>query len=209
MFQRFGVLMCGVLCLFTCSESTRANQKPTAPKEKVTKDQLVKLGEMTGTISWVDLELRAILFDYAVQIPPNGDEKHILVHLDAAEGLIVRLPEPPGKFDKRGKPLVYTAKELKELRGPDPKQPGFTGDFSNLKNGQKVLVTLAQKKEVLAAQKEALTAKKPVPKKPVAKKPTPTKTKTKKDDEPEPPAGPMYEKAFMTRVVVLAHPPPE
>lgn len=204
MFQRFGILMCGVLCLFRCADSTGADKKPPAPKEKVAKDQLVRLGEMTGTVAWVELESRAILFDYVVRTPlPNSEEKQVILHLDAAEGLIVRLPQPAGKFDKRGKPLVYTAKELKELRGPDPKQPGFTGDFSNLKNGQTVLVTLAQKKEVLAAKKEA------VPKKPVAKKPTPSKTKAKKDAEPEPPPPPMYEKAFMTRVVILVDPPPE
>ena len=48
MLPRFGIFMCGAVCLFASSESLRADKKP-APKEKVAKDQLVRLGEMQAT----------------------------------------------------------------------------------------------------------------------------------------------------------------
>lgn len=63
----------------------------------------------------------------------------------AADEIKVRMQNPPARFDDKGRVKRYTAKELKELRGTD-KLPGFPGEFSDIKNGQIVQVTLLQKK---------------------------------------------------------------
>jgi hypothetical protein len=68
------------------------------------------------------------------------------VELQTAEDVKVRLAQPPQTFDDKGKVKRYTAKELKELRGPDPKVPGYNAEFSDLREGQVVNVTLVKKK---------------------------------------------------------------
>jgi hypothetical protein len=69
------------------------------------------------------------------------------VELEAIEDVKVRLANPPDLLDDQGKAKKYTAKELKELKGPDPKLPGYTGKFSDLRQNQVVAVTLVKKKE--------------------------------------------------------------
>ena len=54
----------------------------------------------------------------------------------------VRLAQPPEAFDDKGNIKKYTAKELKELKGPD-NLPGYTGTLDDVKTNQLVLVSLA------------------------------------------------------------------
>jgi hypothetical protein len=61
-----------------------------------------------------------------------------------ADDMKVRLLQPPEAFDDKGHPKKYTAKELKELKGPD-NLPGYTGALEDVKTNQLVLVTLARK----------------------------------------------------------------
>lgn len=70
------------------------------------------------------------------------------VDLQAAEELVVRLMQPPVEFDEKGRPRRLTDKEKRALQGPDPKLPGYTAEFENLKANQVVRVTLARRKEV-------------------------------------------------------------
>lgn len=63
----------------------------------------------------------------------------------AADEFKVRMKNPPPLFDDKGRPKRYSSKELRELKGND-KMPGFAGEFSDLKSGQVVEVTLVQKK---------------------------------------------------------------
>jgi hypothetical protein len=72
------------------------------------------------------------------------------VELQTIDDVKVRLAQPPEMFDEKGKPKKYTAKELKELRGPDPKLPGYNAEFSDLHEGQIVTVTLVKKKDAPA-----------------------------------------------------------
>jgi len=58
----------------------------------------------------------------------------------------VRAAQPPEQFDDKGKVKRLTSKELKELKGSDPKLPGYNAEFSDLHEGQYVLLTLVQKK---------------------------------------------------------------
>lgn len=61
-----------------------------------------------------------------------------------ADDMKVRLLHPPEAYDDKGKLKKYTAKELKELKGPD-NLPGYTGTLDDVKANQLVLVTLARK----------------------------------------------------------------
>jgi hypothetical protein len=81
-----------------------------------------------------------------VQNQFSYQDKHYTFELQAADTMKVRLRNPPVAFDDKGKPKKYTSKELAELKGPDKKLPGYTGDFDNLRTGQKVGVYLAKKK---------------------------------------------------------------
>jgi hypothetical protein len=66
------------------------------------------------------------------------------VRASPADDMKVRLAQPPDAFDDKGNIKKYTAKELKELKGPD-NLPGFTGTLEDVKANQLVLVTLARK----------------------------------------------------------------
>jgi hypothetical protein len=67
------------------------------------------------------------------------------VEWTAADEVKVRMKYPPPKFDDKGRPKRYTTKELQELRGND-RLPGFPAEFSDIKAGQIVEVTLLQSK---------------------------------------------------------------
>ena len=67
------------------------------------------------------------------------------VEVQAVDDVVVRLLNPRGQFDEKGKIKKYTAKELKELRG-DSKLPGYKGEFSDLAVDQIVSLTLVRKK---------------------------------------------------------------
>jgi hypothetical protein len=68
------------------------------------------------------------------------------VELQTTEDVKVRLANPPPKYDDKGRVVRYSAKELKELKGDDPKLPGYHGEFSDLAQEQYVTVTLVKKK---------------------------------------------------------------
>jgi hypothetical protein len=68
------------------------------------------------------------------------------VEVQTTDEVKVRLLNPPVAFDDKGKIKKYSAKELKELKGNDPKLPGYNGEFSDLQTGQIVKLTLVRKK---------------------------------------------------------------
>lgn len=63
----------------------------------------------------------------------------------ASDEFKVRMRYPPPQFDEKGRPKRYTQKELRELRGND-KLPFYPAEFSDIKAGQIVEVTLLQNK---------------------------------------------------------------
>jgi hypothetical protein len=73
-------------------------------------------------------------------------EHHHKVELQAADEAKVRTFRLPVEYDDKGKPRQYTQKELKELKGPDPKLPGYTAEWENLRVGQEVEVTIVRPK---------------------------------------------------------------
>jgi hypothetical protein len=74
------------------------------------------------------------------------NKKPMEFELSTTEDLVVRLNEPPPKFDDKGKKVKYTAKELKALKGDNPKLPGYQAEFSDLRSNQLVQVTLVRNK---------------------------------------------------------------
>lgn len=68
------------------------------------------------------------------------------VELSATDDVVVRTARPRESFDDKGKIKKFTRAELKELKGPDPKQPGYKAEFSDVQTDQIVQVTLVRKK---------------------------------------------------------------
>jgi hypothetical protein len=68
------------------------------------------------------------------------------VEWQATDDVKVRMMNPPAQFDDKGRIKKYTKKELKELKGDD-KQPGYPGEFSDVKQDQIVQVTIVKKKD--------------------------------------------------------------
>jgi hypothetical protein len=68
------------------------------------------------------------------------------IELTTTDDVKVRLANPPPKYDEKGRLVRPSGKELQELRGPDPKLPGYNGEFSDLAQEQVVTVTLVRKK---------------------------------------------------------------
>jgi hypothetical protein len=66
-------------------------------------------------------------------------QKHQEFTIEAAEDCKVRLNAPRAAFDDMGNVKKYTAKELKELQGPDKM---YDGEFADLTNGQVVRVDI-------------------------------------------------------------------
>src|SRR5262245_44918117 len=68
------------------------------------------------------------------------------VELQAVDDAVVRTARPRGEFDEKGKLKKLTAKQLKELKGPDPKLPGYKAEFGDVAVEQILQVTLVRKK---------------------------------------------------------------
>ena len=66
------------------------------------------------------------------------------VKLSAVDGVQVRTRLLPIAFDDKGAPRKLTTEEVKELRGSDPKLPGYAADYADLKAGQAVLIYLGR-----------------------------------------------------------------
>src|SRR5262249_29197676 len=58
------------------------------------------------------------------------------IKLEPTEDMKVRWYKPPLTYDDNGKPKKLTAKELKELKGPNKKLVGYTATADNLKVNQ-------------------------------------------------------------------------
>ncbi len=63
----------------------------------------------------------------------------------AAEDIKYRLAVPATLFDDKGQPRKPTKKELDEMKGPNPKLPGYTAEMSDVKSNQLVTVYLPKK----------------------------------------------------------------
>jgi predicted secreted protein len=190
-------LCLAALALLLLTALAIAQEKKDLDKEKkeVKKEELVKLGEVTGTITQLGedksitvkvtarylepntaaLQNQANLARRQIEIlrNPNPVERQrqlVQLQIDiannqrnlytpkevskdvqfqAADSLKIRCKEPPLAFDDKGNPRKRTKKELDELKG-EGNLPGYQSDWDQLRTGQLVAVTVAQKKEAAA-----------------------------------------------------------
>jgi hypothetical protein len=68
------------------------------------------------------------------------------IELNTQDDMIVRMANPRPSFDDKGRLKKLTRAELKELKGDDPKLPGYKAEFSDIQTDQIVQVTLVRKK---------------------------------------------------------------
>jgi hypothetical protein len=71
--------------------------------------------------------------------------RHKDFDLESGAEAEVRRQDPPVQYDDKGQVKKYTPKELQELKG-DAKLPGYQADWTDLKPGQSVKVTLVKPK---------------------------------------------------------------
>jgi serine/threonine protein kinase len=71
-------------------------------------------------------------------------DQHQRLDIQGTDDLEVRVKTPPPVYDAKGRPRQPTPKELEEMRGPNPRLPGYTAAFADLRNNQVVDVYLAQ-----------------------------------------------------------------
>ncbi len=71
-------------------------------------------------------------------------DSHQDIPVQAAANVKVRTLQAPKLFDEKGNIRKPTQKDLDELKGPDKKLPGYTGEFVSLKYGDVVDVYLAR-----------------------------------------------------------------
>jgi hypothetical protein len=64
-----------------------------------------------------------------------------------SDAVNVRLSELPTRYDHKGKIILPTAQEQKDLKGLDPKLPGYASSLDKLTPGQTVLVLVGKSKE--------------------------------------------------------------
>jgi len=67
------------------------------------------------------------------------------LEVKASDDVKVRTLTPPEVFDDKGELKKLTAQDLKELKGDNPRLPGYNAEFSDLHEGQLVQVNLTRK----------------------------------------------------------------
>jgi hypothetical protein len=149
-----------VAVLLSAFALTRADDKAPAKKsvadEKTeAKDKLIPIGVLMGRLARVEGAQRNVVLQVSVPYLAGLRlaQRNIDVDLQPTDDMKVRTLVLPPDFDEKGRPKKYTAKELKELKGPDPKLPGYASDFDSLKPDQIVKVFLARKKPAKTAPK--------------------------------------------------------
>jgi hypothetical protein len=74
-------------------------------------------------------------------------EKHTKeLEFQAIDDVLVRTAKPREMFDEKGRIKKLTKAERKELKGPNPKTPGYKAEFGDLTAEQVLQVTVVRKK---------------------------------------------------------------
>ena len=133
--RHFGLMLLGV-ALIVPALSAQDKDKKESKESHDQKEKLIKVPDpVYGKVTHVDASDKSI----SLQIGKSNDK------LMTIDDLKVRTQEPPVAYDEKGNKKKYTAKEKKELKG-DPKLPGYTAGFEDLKVNQIVEVWLVYKK---------------------------------------------------------------
>jgi hypothetical protein len=86
----------------------------------------------------------------SVHLPHSNSHatvNHKDVEFEVSDDLKVRRKFAPLQYDEKGKPRKPTVTELSQMKGSDPKQPGYSADVFDLKPGQVVQLTLWKQKD--------------------------------------------------------------
>ena len=142
----------GFALLLASALAARADDadKPKDPKDE--KEKLTPAGRVLARLTAIDGDKQTLTIEAA-----GGAS----VTLDIAGDAKVRTLKLPLAFDDKGNPRKYTAQELKDLKGPD-NLPGYTADFTDLKVGEIVRVSVAKRKKTADEVREAAKAGEPI-----------------------------------------------
>ena len=119
------------------------------------------------------------------QVPYRAVKKAVNINIEMSPDVKIRTKFLPFAYDDMGDPKKYTKEELKELKGPNPKEVGYKAELDALKVGQDIQVRLVKVKEKAPVspgdEKETSADKKdkPVDKKDAADKEPKAKPKTR------------------------------
>jgi hypothetical protein len=86
-------------------------------------------------------------------VGPQLRAAHRDLEIQLDDEVKIRSLKAPVLMDEDGKPRKPTSEELKELKGSDPKAPGYARDLRDLKKGQMVRVYLARQKRAKREEK--------------------------------------------------------
>ena len=131
-FRHFGLMLLGV-ALLVPALLAQDKDKKDAPDQK---EKMINVGNIAGKVTNIDANEKSLHLQVGRQD----------VKVMTTDDVKVRTKNPPVQYDDKGNKKKYTAKELKELKGNDPKLPGYTAEFNDLKQNQVVEVSLVRKK---------------------------------------------------------------
>ena len=129
-FRHFGLMLLGVVLLAPALLAQDKDKKDASEH----KEKLIKIRDITSKITGIDATEKSIQL--------QGFKEKLMT----VDDVKIRTQEPPVAYDDKGNKKKYTAKERKELKGDDPKLPGYTAGFEDLKVNQIVQVSLVYKK---------------------------------------------------------------
>lgn len=109
-------------------------KKPPAAANPQPKENWKAVGAGAGKLVHVNTSTKQLKVEIGRQT----------VELQASDDVMVRQAVPPIDYDDKGNIKRYSAKELKDLKGPGNNW-GYTADFDALKQGQIVEVFLFRK----------------------------------------------------------------
>ena len=130
--QHFGLMLLGVALIVPALLAQDKDKKDT-PEQK---EKVFKVGDIVGKVMNIDANEKS----FHLQV---GKQDVKVMTIDDVK---IRTKNPPVAYDDKGNKKKYSAKELKELKGDDPKLPGYTAEFNDLKQNQVVEVSLVRKK---------------------------------------------------------------
>ena len=132
--RHFGLTLLGIaLVVPALSAQDKDKDKKDTPEQK---EKVFKVGDIVGKVTNIDANEKS----FHLQV---GKQDVKVMTIDDVK---IRTKNPPVAYDDKGNKKKYTAKELKELKGDDPKLPGYTAEFNDLKQNQVVEVSLVRKK---------------------------------------------------------------
>ncbi len=131
----------GLLLHVTVSAAQDKDKDADKPKEKPA-EKWIKVAIVTGKV------VNVVEAKKSLRIELGSGKYKKQVEWQSTDDVKVRFDERAlsPKFDDKGRVKRYTRKDLNELKGEDKKTPGYPAEFSDLKQGQIIQVTLVRKK---------------------------------------------------------------